>query len=343
MTSTTSGKEIHDDPDNAAAVWFARLQGDDVSSQDRRDFQRWLNADPRHTAAWGGVSGTWNKLSSLETDPAFAALRADALGSTDFQWRRLDRRALGMAAASLIAVAGGAVLGRRWLGGDKGPASAPDEPVFTTAVGERSTFRLADNSVVTLSTDSAVRVNHWGKERRLTLLRGQAFFHVAKDPSRPFIVAAGDKQVTAVGTAFDVRLEPGKLSVTLVEGRVRIAGASPKGEQRVEMSAGSRFVAADPADWAISSIDAAKEAAWLQGRLVFDGEPLSTVVAEMNRYSERKLALADPALAATPVSGVFKTGQIDAFVAALKTYGLAEVGHTDAKSVELVRPTRNNL
>jgi transmembrane sensor len=133
------------------------------------------------------------------------------------------------------------------------------------------------------------------------------------------------------------------LSVTLVEGRVRIAGASPQGERRVEMSAGSRFVAADRADWAIATVDTAKEAAWLQGRLVFDGEPLSSVVAEMNRFSDRKLALADPALAATPVSGVFKTGQIDAFVAALRTYGLAEVGRSDGKQVELVSPARANL
>ena len=339
MTSTTSGKEIHADPDSAAATWFARLQGDDVSSQDRQDFQRWLDADARNAAAWDDVRGTWNDLSGLENDPAFAALRADALGAGDARPRRFDRRRLGLAAASLVALAGGAAVGRRLFSGDKAAAPAADEPVFTTAVGERSTFRLADNSVVTLSTDSAVRVNHWGKERRLTLLRGQAFFQVAKDPTRPFIVAAGDKSVTAVGTAFDVRLEPGKLSVTLVEGRVRIAGASPKGERKVEMNAGSRFVAAGSADWTIATVDTAKESAWLQGRLVFDSEPLSTVVAEMNRFSERKLSLADPALGATPVSGVFKTGQIDAFVAALKTYGLADVGRSDEKRVELVRPS----
>ncbi|HWT51003.1 MAG TPA: iron dicitrate transport regulator FecR, partial [Caulobacter sp.] len=101
---------------------------------------------------------------------------------------------------------------------------------------------------------------------------------------------------------------------------------------------GSRFVAADPADWAIAAVDTAKESAWLQGKLVFDGEPLSAVVAEMNRFSERKLSLADPVLGATPVSGVFKTGQIDAFAAALKTYGLAEVGHADDRRVELIRP-----
>ena len=341
MTSTTSGKEIHDDPDSAAALWFARLQGDDVPPRDRREFERWLKADARNAAAWEDLDRTWNNLAAIERDPAFAALRADALGAGERRphW---NRRTLGLAAAGLVAAVGGGIVGKRWLSGEASRAPAADEPVFSTAVGERSTFRLADNSVVTLSTDSAVRVNHWAEERRLTLLRGQAFFQVAKDPSRPFVVAAGDKRVTAVGTAFDVRMDPGKLSVTLVEGRVRIAADAPAnghgGERRVEMSAGSRFVAADPADWLISAVDTAKESAWLKGRLVFDGEPLSAVVAEMNRFSERKLMLADPGLGATPVSGVFKTGQIDAFVAALKTYGLADVGRADGERVELVRP-----
>nr|WP_295107988.1 FecR domain-containing protein [uncultured Caulobacter sp.] len=337
MTSTTSGNEIHDDPDSAAALWFARLQGDDVPPRVRREFERWLKADARNMAAWDDLNRTWNGVASLEDDPAFAALRADALSAGDKR-PYLNRRTLGLAAAGLVAAVGGAIVGKRWLGGDASPASPAEEPVFSTAVGEHTTFRLADNSVVTLSTDSAVRVNHWSVERRLTLLRGQAFFQVAKDPARPFVVAAGDKRVTAIGTAFDVRMDPGKLSVTLVEGRVRIAGDAPQGERRVEMSAGSRFVAAEPADWAISTVDTAKESAWLKGRLVFDGEPLSAVVAEMNRFSERKLSLSDPALGATPVSGVFRTGQIDAFVAALKTYGLADVGRADDRQVELVRP-----
>lgn len=340
MTSTTSEHERPEDPASAAATWFARLQAGDVSLQERRDFQRWLNADARHADAWKAVDGVWNDLSSVEHDPAFAALRADALSIDTSRPRLLNRRSLGLAAASLVATVGGAAVGWRWLASPKAAAPVADEPVFSTAVGERSTFRLADNSVVTLSTDSAVRVNHWGQERRLTLVRGQAYFQVAKDKSRPFIVAAGDTSVTAVGTAFDVRLEPGKLSVTLVEGRVRIAGVSPKGPRQIEMTAGSRFVAAERADWIVAAVDTAKEAAWLQGRLVFDAEPLSAVVAEMNRFSDRKLDVSDPVLAATPVSGVFKTGQIDAFVAALRTYGLAEVGRSDDRRIELVRPSR---
>lgn len=339
MTPSTPVNETHDDPDSAAAVWFARLQGDAVLVEDRRAFERWLAADPRHAEAWDRCRRVWNDLSLLDSSPELDALRADALGAGVDSPRRLSRRGLLAVAAGLVAVVGtGAILGRNLLtkAASRGGASA--DPTFTTAVGELATFHLADGSVVTLSTDSAVRVEPWDRERRLTLLRGQAFFKVVKDAARPFVVAVGDKRVTAVGTAFDVRMDAGKLSVTLVEGRVRIAGPSPRGDRMVEMSAGSRFVAADAADWNIASIDAAKESSWLQGRLVFDGEPLSAVVDEMNRFSARKLRVADPKVAATPISGVFKTGQVDAFVAALRSYGLADVGAVDATQIELIRP-----
>lgn len=339
MTPSTPVNETHDDPDSAAAAWFARLQGDAVLVEDRRAFERWLAADPRHAEAWDRCRRVWSDLSLLESNPALDALRADALGAGVDSPRRLNRRGLLAAAGVVAAVGTGAVLGGRLLtkaGG--GGTETPADPTFATAVGELATFHLADGSVVTLSTASAVKVDPWDRERRLTLLRGQAFFKVAKDPARPFVVAVGDKQVTAVGTAFDVRIDPGKLSVTLVEGRVRIAGPSPRGDRMVEMSAGSKFVAADAADWNIATVDTAKEASWLQGRLVFDGEPLSAVVDEMNRFSARKLRVSDPKVAATPVSGVFKTGQVDAFVAALRSYGLADVGQADATQIELIRP-----
>jgi transmembrane sensor len=339
MTPTTPGNETHDDPDSAAATWFARLQGDAVLVEERRAFERWLAADPRNVEAWDRCRRVWSDLSLLESNPALDALRADALGATVDTPRRLNRRGLLAIAAGVVAVVGtGAILGRNLLvkAGSLGAPSA--DPTFTTAIGELATFHLADGSAVTLSTDSAVKVDHWDRERRLTLLRGQAFFKVAKDAARPFVVAVGDKLVTAVGTAFDVRMDPGKLSVTLVEGRVRIAGPSPRGDRMVEMSAGSRFVAADAADWNIASVDTVKESSWLQGRLVFDGEPLSAVVDEMNRFSARKLRVSDPKVAATPVSGVFKTGQVDAFVAALRSYGLADVGAVDATQIELIRP-----
>ena len=65
----------------------------------------------------------------------------------------------------------------------------------------------------------------------------------------------------------------------------------------------------------------------------------SLVGAEMNRFSERKLDVSGPALAARPVREVFKTGQVDAFAAALRTYGLVEVGRSDDRWLELARPS----
>uniref|UniRef100_B0SXJ1 Anti-FecI sigma factor, FecR n=1 Tax=Caulobacter sp. (strain K31) TaxID=366602 RepID=B0SXJ1_CAUSK len=340
MNSTPPVNERQEDPDSAATTWFARLQGDAVLVEDRRAFERWLGADARNAAAWDRCKGVWDRLSLLDSDPALAALRADALGASDASSSRLSRRGLLTAAGVVAMVGSGAAVAWRLMpkGASSSTSTASADPTFTTAVGELSTFHLADGSVVTLSTDSAVKVDPWNRERRLSLLRGQAFFKVAKDAARPFVVAVGDKLVTAVGTAFDVRLDPGKLSVTLLEGRVRIAGPSPRGDRMVEMSAGSKFVAADAADWNIAAVDAVKESSWLQGRLVFDGEPLSAVVAEMNRFSTRKLRVSDPRVAATPVSGVFKTGQVDAFVAAIRSYGLADVGRVDGQEIELIRP-----
>ena len=341
--TTPADIERLDALDNEAATWFARLKAEPVLAADRAVFDRWVKLDARHAAAWARYNRLWADLSLLEQDPLVAALRADAMGTGARLAARPDRRAMvAIAATVLIAVLGaGAMLGQRWiLPAPLARQAASADPTFTTGVGQQAAFRLKDGSLVTLSTDSAVRVDGWGRERRVSLLRGQAYFEVAKDRKHPFVVAAGDKRVTAVGTAFDVRLDPGKLSVTLVEGRVRIAGPAPRGggDQMVEMTAGSRFTAPTGADWRIAQVDAVREASWLQGRVVFDGQPLASVVDEMNRYSTRKLTVADARLGATPVSGVFKTGQVDAFVAAVESYGLARVGHADDRQVELVRP-----
>ncbi|MBQ1542276.1 iron dicitrate transport regulator FecR [Caulobacter sp. CCUG 60055] len=343
----TTPKDIErlDAPDVAAAAWFARLQADDVTAGERAAFDAWLQRSEVHADAWARVGGTWSSLDRIENDPSIEAMRRQALAAGAARRGGVDRRGFALAAASSAAAVigaglfGGAYLWRSRRGGERDEADTAS-PTFTTAVGQQASFRLADGSVVTLNTDSAVHVGRWTGERRLTLVRGQAFFKVAKDPERPFIVTADDTQVTAVGTAFDVRLDPSRLSVTLVEGRIRVAGPNARSgaSQTVEMDAGSQLVAHRGADWRIAQIDAAKESSWLQGQLVFDGEPLATVAAEMNRFSTRKLRLADPALNATPVSGVFKTGQVDAFARALQSYGLARISASDDQSVDLVRP-----
>jgi transmembrane sensor len=302
------------------------MQGGDA---DRAALDAWLNASAENRAAWAEVRQLWGDLHVLEDEPELEVMRQQALAAAPAP-RGVDRRL--MATAAGVAVAGLFGAAWWWRGDDASPGAVR---TLETGVGQQASFQLADGSTVTLSTDSMVQVSDWSHKRALSLLRGQAFFQVAKDARRPFVVTAGDKQVTAVGTAFDVRLEPGRLSVTLVEGRVRVGGLS-SGDRSIEMRAGSQFVA-NGADWRVSEVDTAKASSWLKGQLVFDGEPLADVVAEMNRFSNRKLRI-DPTLSRTRVSGVFRTGQVDAFASALQAYGLVRISRSDDSYVDLARP-----
>jgi transmembrane sensor len=337
MTSSRPQNDSSVDPDSAAAAWLAKLQG---GSAERQAFDDWLAQSPTNREAWARAQRLWSGLALVEDDPAVAALRREArLAMQTARPRLIDQPWLRRAAAASAAIVllGGALGGWFWLSPPARP-EASSAQTFTTAVGQRASYRLADGSVVTLNTDSKVEVGHWGRERPVRLARGQAYFQVAKDAKRPFIVSAGRDRVTAVGTAFDVRFEPERLAVTLVEGRVRIAGPTSNGERTVELTAGSQFLADARANWQVSEVDTAHAASWLRGQLVFDAQPLSAVVAEMNRFSTRKLRIADPALARTPISGVFQTGEVDAFAKALQDYGLARVSGPTDREVALVRP-----
>ena len=217
----------------------------------------------------------------------------------------------------------------------------------STETGERSLLVLADGSRITLNTASAVHADYTGRERRVTLVRGEAYFDVAKDPSRPFIVSAGLRQVIAVGTAFDVRLQEHKVKVTLVEGKVRIlrvatpiaVDAAPiQSIPAVMLEAGSALVAEDGAADRIEQIDTERATSWRSGKLVFDGERLVDVVAEMNRYSREKLEIADPALQGRKVSGVFEPTSGEAFAKALEAYGIARISRETATTIVLDSP-----
>jgi transmembrane sensor len=253
-----------------------------------------------------------------------------ALAATDPA--RFARRAV---AAGLVA----AVLG---VGGVAGLHAIGPKPlatqVFSTAVGQQATVTLPDGSSLTLNTDTRVRTVANPDKRIVVLDRGQAFFRVAKDARHPFVVTAGGRTVTALGTAFEVRLDKGKFKVVLVEGRVRVesapaapemSNAIPKGAApariATDMSAGSQLVASDHADWRVRSVNVTQETSWLQGQLIFDDEALGDVVAELNRYSPRKMVFADQRLAQRRISGVYTPGDVQAFSLALRDARVADI------------------
>jgi len=321
------------DPD--AASWFVRLERHPGDADVRREFEAWLAADPSHGAAWASVSSAWERLGGLRNDPEILAARAAVAAELDAE--RHGARLPWAAGIAAVLVTGAALLGysawRQAQPSDSPTQIAAAEPlaVYRTELGGRRTVVLDDGSKVTLNTDTEVRLTGWGEGRDLTLVRGEAFFEVSHDPARPFVVTAGGRTVTALGTAFDVRLEPQRWSVSLVEGKVRVVADSGQ----VDLAPGDHLVQDGKGPWTVEKRDLDELTSWRDGRLVFENRPLGVIVQEMNRYSARKIEITDPALAAQPLSGRFKSGDTAGFVAMLEAYGLARAQSSDAGTIEL--------
>lgn len=233
--------------------------------------------------------------------------------------RRGWRMALTAAAAALALTVGG-----RQLYTGAGTTAAPAATEYAAGHAERRVVRLADGSTVTLAADSRVAVRLTPTRRDLRLIAGEALFQVAHDTARPFVVATPHGEVRAVGTAFDVALRAGDASVAVVDGTIRIAlrdtgpGAA---EPIVKLASRGERVAfgtarRDGQDVGFISQSVAADpetiTAWTRGKLVFRGEPLSEVVATVNRYATEQLRLTDRRRAATPVFGVVDQGDVAA-------------------------------
>jgi transmembrane sensor len=345
-------------PTDQAAAWFAHRRSGSWSQANASDFAAWLKADPSHTAAWASYERLWGRLDSIRDDPKILAIRESARRSAAKHegLRRSGRFAAVLAASVVLGVSVWWTIRSSVRAPGRLPvptaSTSPSEvasPIrdASTEIGERSVLVLADGSKVTLNTASSVHADYAGPERRVTLVRGEAFFDVAKDATRPFVVSAGGRHVIAVGTAFDVRLQDRRVKVTLVEGKVRVvraadtmAAATTHAQPipAVELEAGSALVTQEEGADRVERLDAVRATSWTSGKLVFDGERLADVVAEMNRYSHEKLEIGDPALNSRRVSGVFEPTSGPAFAKALEAYGIARATQQTASIIVLDPP-----
>lgn len=338
----TRPAELAPDLLETATDWFARRRSGDMTPAETAALAAWLAEAPEHAEAFEAAQRMWlaSGLDDIREHPQILALRERALGRARRRWWMVAAPAA--AACLAIILAAPSMLGSG-LPGRPELFEPSIQQEFRTSVGQRTTVRLPDGTSVTLDTDTVLRTRET-RERRLVFLdRGQAFFKVHKDPTRPFIVSAGGRTVTALGTAFSVKVAPKAFEVVLVEGVVRVESpvratplALPTGRvQATEMQAGSELTALDSRHWTVRETDTAAETAWLNGRLVYKGARLADVVAEMNRYSEKKIVIRDPSLAGLGLSGTYRAGDVEGFVRAIQDYGLAQVSSNDEGEVEL--------
>jgi transmembrane sensor len=309
--------------DELAARWVVRVDAGNPSVEEQRELDAWLGSDTRHLGAYVRARAQWIDLDRLAAlyGPVRAQRRSPSRESqsvTSF----FARRRLVAAAIAGIGVFGGTLSWTILRRGREG---------YSSGIGEVRRIALADGSSVVLNTNSEVIVELTPQRRDIRLVRGEALFEVAHVKSRPFVVRAHDTGVRAVGTAFAVRLEGTQVDVTVTEGVVEVAEleslstavaedmptASVGGVRRVV--AHERAVippAGPPAVQSMAPDEAQRRLAWRDGMVSFDGESLRMAVAEINRHNRRQIVIDDPSLASVPVVGVFRTSDIEGFVAA---------------------------
>ncbi len=187
---------------------------------------------------------------------------------------------------------------------------------YATAVGERETIRFADGSQIELNTDTKLRAEVSSSRRKVWLDKGEAYFQIKHDASNPFIVIAGDRYVTDLGTKFRIRRDRGRLEVALLEGRAQLETSDARAPKNPMVLAPGDTVVATANSVSLTktpSISLARELAWRHGIIIFNNTTLASAVAEFNRYNRKKIIVTDPAVAHRTIYGTFQTDNVAAF------------------------------
>jgi len=354
-----------------ASQWLVRLQDDAVSDADLEAWGDWM-AQPQNARAFDDISALWEATASLSSEslqqavaaraegvspsspapqstvaPAPAAATRSVTHSVTYSRRRKPWLAAAAIAASCALVAVGVF---KLL-----PGTTPaDVQQWTTAKGERRELQLADGSRVVLDADSQLRVAFADGHRDLQLQRGRAHFAVAHDPARPFRVQAGGIVSQAIGTRFSVaHTQTDQIAVVVDEGRVRVSeraatesgAAGPAAthslnlvrNQRVRYGALSGLQGPQP-------VNADLAGAWKEGSVIYQREPLASVVEDLNRYSRIPLRLEDSSMGGLLVTGRWESASVDTWVEGLaKALHLEVVRKPDVILLAARKPAQRNL
>ncbi len=323
-----------------ASAWFARLQADDVSAAERSRFQAWYKAQPEHAEAYDKTRKLWSLLQipaeqvhgriliensnntnnrngvavDYAEEPAISSRQIQA----DTLYRPLSgaeanlpsagkpsRRFSAFVCLSLLLLLSGWLLPRQlqnWRSD------------YHTAAGQQLSVELADGSRLMLNTDTALAVRFSESRRRIELLRGEAYFEVAPNKQRPFIVDGGAAEARAVGTASSVRKQTENLRVAVSEGIVEVGTGSASTLVRAEQQVDVLLTRIQPV------LNAANDDAfaWQRRQVVFNRQPLAEVLDEVNRYRAGRIVAVNPALAERVLSGVFNIADAGAVTEALQ-------------------------
>ena len=328
---------------NQAAHWLLALQEAELSTQQKSEFIDWLRESPLHVSEMLhacrlqrdlAAFDRWTNINASvgQTEHKVLSLvrQSHLIGAPAPTRRRKFAPAFAVAACAVAACVAGAIVVVPYL------ANRLGESGWATELGERREVTLNDGSVVDLAPSSEVRARFENDMRVISLKRGEALFHVAKDPNRPFIVQVANTRVRAVGTVFNVAQSDQGVSVTVVEGRVSVsergtANEAGRSEQSTPLGADEQMVisAADHSS-RVRKVKGELEVAWAAGQLVFENEPVAEIVRRFNLYNKVQLQLADSHLGERRMGGMFRATDPESFVAFLQSAGGVAVNRSSS-------------
>ncbi|MFL6604467.1 MAG: FecR family protein [Steroidobacteraceae bacterium] len=331
------------DISDAAAQWLVRIEAGQASAQTWDALQAWMDADPRHRAAFIRLRVGWNRIDRLKNlRPVDGTINGDLLARKNISPSKVlinglqplagtprksledllipQRRHVLATAAAIAAVGVFAWIGSYHFGWKS----------YETGVGGREKIELTDGTTVDLNTNTELDARITDRRRDIMLTRGEALFHVAHDAKRPFYVVAGGTVVRAVGTSFSVRIRDSEhVEVLVAEGRVAVGapGTEANFENPSLLATAPKVSAGEAASVRRKSVavrsvqpqDVTRKLAWTAGYLSFQGETLDDMVQEFNRYNQRHMSISDPSIAKIQFGGTFSTTDPDSFIAALQS------------------------
>lgn len=282
-----------------ALVWFVRMNSGDVTAAEKAEHASWMAVDPANAAEYHALGTIWSDLDGV-TDP-----RNKKIQQIPAQTPLPSRRAFLYGGAAIAASLGVLFIAQPdFLTSD-----------YATATGELRSVTLSDGTTVDLDADTALAVNYTDQVRKVQLLRGRAFFDVAKDTARPFSVMAAGGSITALGTRFVVHEWASEVTVWVEESAVSVV--APEQSQRVINAAQlTTFNAAGFGP--INAADVSAEGAWKRGKLIFEDRPLRQVLADVNRYRRGTIRATDSTLLNMRVSGIFDIKKPDGVLDAIR-------------------------
>lgn len=343
MSSEANAKS--DDPllspgsiEEAAASWLARIDAG-LSTEEAVALSAWRSADPRHEAELAKLELIWRELEGLK--PAKTTVAGEAIRFPPVA-KPGRRRSIAFPIAAMAAAASIVVGLTLWQRSSSNPGSGESglTAVNYQVVRSARLVTLPDGSLVDLKGDSQIETEFTATERRVRLVRGEAYFAVTKNPDRPFLVSVSTATVRAVGTAFGIKAGAADIEVLVTEGKVRLDRApdrdpAPGGKpseapilvkgQRASWGLNADGLAPSIANLSENDIKAALE--WRATRLTFDSTPLKDAFAAFNRYNTTKLQLGDANLDARTLTGEFRADNLEGFVWALPMIADVAIEH----------------